>query len=206
MKAKDRPLHWTRPSVLGEWWARSLLTPDTGENRRGDAVNTERSGDTGMGTGCGGREQFFSQRERLQHVSVLIGELHEQTATATGGLGAEELPAMSPSRSGQASRGGIQCMRRRRASRGAGAQHEGEAPRLGSWATPVALCTRDTPDTQGVPPAVLNCGTEQWKVTGGRSPHFQLSLGIISNRRRKVNTADKTRTGANVAMKASGCN
>lgn len=53
---------------------------------------------------------------------------------------------------------------------------------------------------------VLNCGTEQWKVTGGKSPHFQLSLGIISNRRRKVNTADKTRTGANVAMKASGCN
>lgn len=139
--------------MLGEWWARSLLTPDAGENRRENVVNTERSGDTGTHTGCGGRERFFSQRERSQHVSVLTGELHERRAT--GDLVAEELPAMSPSRSGQASRGGIQCMRRGRASRGAGAQHEGKAPRLGSWAIPVALCTRDTPDTQEVPRAQL---------------------------------------------------
>lgn len=51
----------------------------------------------------------------------------------------------------------------------------------------------------------FNCETDQWKATGSKSAHFQLSLGVISNRRRKVNTADKTRTGVNFDMKASRC-
>lgn len=100
--------------MLGEWWARSLLTLDAGEHRREDAVNTERNRDMGTGTGCGGRKRVFLQRERSQHISVLTGELHEQGETDD--VEREELEEISPSRSGQASRGGIPCTSSRRAT------------------------------------------------------------------------------------------
>lgn len=102
----------------------------------------------GTGTGHEDHKQPSSRRERSQHVSGLRGELPEQ-----GGMGdveGEELQEMSPSRSGQASRGGIQGTSRWRATRGAGTQHKGEAPRLGSWAIPLAL---GWPDIQEVPHA-----------------------------------------------------
>lgn len=67
---------------------------------------------------------------------MLRGKLPEQREMDD--VEEEKLQEMSPSRSGQASRGGIQGKSRRRATRGAGTQHKGEAPRLGSWAIPLA--------------------------------------------------------------------